>query len=300
LKVSDEVALVFEEPKGVSDLVTDEGKLGQILRNLISNALKFTEKGEVRVSARLAADGEVEIAVADTGIGIAPADQERIFQEFGQVEGPVQRRVKGTGLGLALSRKLAHLLGGSLSVRSAAGQGSTFTVSIPRVLEPAAGPPPEAGPPSPSPPAPPLPAADAVRERVLVIDDEEGARYALARFLGAMRFEVTEAADPREGLRLARELRPAAVFLDLVMPEMLGFEVLDRLREEPQTFAVPVVVVTSQALAPEEESALAARGAALLSKDEFARPDAAARIRGALVHAGWAARTAAGAESARP
>jgi len=305
LKVADEVNLVFEEPAGVPELVTDEGKLGQIVRNLVANALKFTEKGEVRVSARLAGD-HVAITVADTGIGIAPEDQERIFQEFGQVEGPVQRRVKGTGLGLALSRKLAELLGGSLGVRSAVGEGSAFTVSIPRVFAaasaapgvsgPAAGVPAAAAPSAPGRTAPGGPAP-----RVLVVDDEESARYALGTRLAAVPFEVVEVGDPREAVRRAREVRPAAIFLDLVMPEMGGFEVLERLREDPETARLPVVVVTSKVLAPEEESAAAARGAALLSKEEVARPDALARILGALRDAGWTVPvTARVGETARP
>ena len=111
----------------------DEGKISQILRNFISNALKFTERGEVRVSARALGRTAraVAISVADTGIGIAPEDQDRIFEEFGQVEHAVQRRVKGTGLGLALSRRLAELLGGGITLESAPGIGSTFSLELP-------------------------------------------------------------------------------------------------------------------------------------------------------------------------
>ncbi len=126
--------LVIEEPVDVPALLTDEGKLSQILRNLVSNALKFTERGEVRVSARLGEDGHcVVFSVSDTGIGIAPEDQARIFEEYAQVDGPLQRKVKGTGLGLPLSRRLAELLGGRLTVESVPGRGSTFTAVIPLV-----------------------------------------------------------------------------------------------------------------------------------------------------------------------
>src|SRR5262249_42068604 len=122
----------------VPTLHTDEGKVSQIVRNFVSNALKFTERGEVRVSARRSPSGDaVVFSVADTGIGIAPEDQERIFQEFTQLEHPLQRRVKGTGLGLPLCRKLAALLGGALSVTSAPGRGSTFSATIPVVYAPA-------------------------------------------------------------------------------------------------------------------------------------------------------------------
>jgi signal transduction histidine kinase/CheY-like chemotaxis protein len=293
LKVSPDVNLVFEEPAGIPELHTDEGKLGQILRNLVSNALKFTEHGEVRVSARLVAgEDDVTISVADSGIGIAPEDQQRIFHEFGQVEGPLQRRVKGTGLGLALSRKLAELLGGSLTVRSAVGQGSTFTLTIPRTHRAA----PPAGPPVPAGAATPVPVEPVPHGRVLVIDDEESARYTLRARLSAMGLAVVEAADPVEGLRQAAAQEVDAVLLDLVMPQMLGFEVLERLREDPRTAALPVVVVTSKVLSPDEESSLAARGAAVLSKEDCARADAGARLEQALRHAGWAGRR----EAARP
>jgi signal transduction histidine kinase len=125
-----QTTLWFDEPRDVARLYTDDRKLSQILRNLIANALKFTEKGEVRVSARREGD-ELVFAVADTGIGIAAADVARLFEDFSQLDSPVQRRVRGTGLGLSLSRKLATLLGGRLSVVSTLGQGSTFSLTIP-------------------------------------------------------------------------------------------------------------------------------------------------------------------------
>jgi signal transduction histidine kinase len=131
LVTSDAVALVFEDPVALPQLETDEGKLGQILRNLISNALKFTELGEVRVSAELRGPDAIAFTVLDTGVGIAAEDQERIFQEFQQIENPLQRRAHGTGLGLPLSRKLAAFLGGELSVQSQVGQGAVFTAVIP-------------------------------------------------------------------------------------------------------------------------------------------------------------------------
>jgi signal transduction histidine kinase len=128
---SDRIGLVIEDPAEAMELATDEGKLSQILRNLISNALKFTESGEVRVSAAAGAVGMIRFTVADTGIGIAPEDQERIFEEFAQLESALQKRATGAGLGLPLSRRLAELLGGQLTVTSAPGSGSTFTLLIP-------------------------------------------------------------------------------------------------------------------------------------------------------------------------
>ncbi|HET9039689.1 MAG TPA: ATP-binding protein [Gemmatimonadales bacterium] len=136
LAPSDRVTLVLDEPVDVPPLTTDEGKLSQILRNFIANALKFTERGEVRVSAALADDDKVVFAVADTGIGIAPEDQERIFEEFSQLESALQRKATGAGLGLPLSRKLAELLGGGVALTSTPGVGSTFRVTIPAVYVP--------------------------------------------------------------------------------------------------------------------------------------------------------------------
>jgi len=133
---SDEVTLQFETDAPEMELITDEGKVGQILRNFISNAIKFTERGEIRVVAAPGGDGEtVVFAVSDTGIGIAPEDLQRIFQEFEQVDHALQRRVTGSGLGLPLSRKLATLLGGSIEVQSEPGVGSRFELTLPRVYQ---------------------------------------------------------------------------------------------------------------------------------------------------------------------
>lgn len=129
------VNLVFEEPQGVGKLYTDDRKLSQILRNYISNALKFTPKGEVRVSARLEGENRVTFSVADTGIGIAPEFHHTLFEDFAQVRSPLQKRLRGTGLGLSLSKKLAELLGGTVGVESEPGKGSVFSVTIPLQLE---------------------------------------------------------------------------------------------------------------------------------------------------------------------
>jgi len=137
IATSPSVALVFENASELPALESDEAKVSQILRNFISNALKYTERGEVRVSASISGD-DVQLAVADTGIGIAPEDHERIFEEFAQVEHSLQLRVKGTGLGLPLSRKLAGMLGGDVVMRSEPGRGSTFTLRVPRHLPPSA------------------------------------------------------------------------------------------------------------------------------------------------------------------
>src|SRR5580698_10519927 len=139
LLLNQSVDLVFEDGAAIPNIYSDEGKVSQILRNFISNALKFTEKGEVRVSAEMSGDHEVAFSVSDTGIGIAPHDLDAIFQDFVQLDHPIQRRVKGTGLGLPLSKKLATFLGGSVEVQSEPGRGSTFIVRVPRVYRDAAG-----------------------------------------------------------------------------------------------------------------------------------------------------------------
>jgi signal transduction histidine kinase len=131
---SPDVLLVFEEPEGVPRLFNDDRKLAQILRNFISNALKFTSVGEVRVSAKGNDDGTVTFAVADTGVGIDAEFHHAIFQDFIQVDSPIQKRLRGTGLGLSLSKRLAELLGGTVTLHSALGQGSTFSVTLPKQL----------------------------------------------------------------------------------------------------------------------------------------------------------------------
>jgi signal transduction histidine kinase/ActR/RegA family two-component response regulator len=280
LLVNESVALVFEEPEDVPLLRTDEGKVSQILRNFLSNALKFTERGEIRVTARLAPDGaSVLCAVADTGMGIAAEDQERIFEEFTQLDNPVQKRVRGTGLGLPLVRKLATLLGGHVSVESTLGVGSTFTATIPLVYAGA-----EA---QGAAPASEGLVVDPLRSsRVLVIDDDEIYRYLVRARLTEARFTVQEAAGGAEGLLQARAQRPDAIVLDLVMPEMSGFEVLARLKQDPLTADIPVVVLTSKSLSSEEQRTLAAHAARIVSKETLSRSDSADHLLEALSAAG--------------
>jgi len=136
---TEEVLLIFEEPKGVDRVYSDDKKLSQILRNFISNALKFTLRGEVRVSAQAGAGKMVVFSVTDTGIGIPREFHAAIFEDFVQVDSPIQKRLRGTGLGLSLSKRLAGLLGGSVAVESEPGVGSKFSVTIPAVAGEEAG-----------------------------------------------------------------------------------------------------------------------------------------------------------------
>ena len=397
LLVSESLRLVFEPADGLPTLYTDEGKVSQILRNFISNALKFTESGEVRVSATFRPEEDaVSFDVTDTGIGIPLEDQERIFEEFTQVENPLQHRVKGTGLGLPLSRKLAELLGGRVTVRSTVGVGSTFCAVIPTLylpksgamakdelfvtersgrpvlivendarqltiydrylrdsafrLVPArslrearralAGELPHAilldvllegedtwkfladlkkGATTRDIPVLVVSTVDDSRkglalgadayalkpaargwligelERLtgqsrvpgaLIIDDDDMARYVLKRLLSQLHCVITEMPNGKDGLQAARDLQPEIVFLDLNMPNMSGVEVLVRLKEDPVTANIPVVVVTSKVLEPAERALLESRAVAVLSKEETAREDALSVIQATWVKAG--------------
>jgi signal transduction histidine kinase/DNA-binding response OmpR family regulator len=235
LLLNESVNLVFDTPDGVPPLTTDEAKVSQILRNLISNALKFTEQGEVRVSATRAPSGDaVVFAVADTGIGIAPEDQERIFQEFGQVDSPVQRRVRGTGLGLPLSRKLATLLGGTLRVQSKPGVGSTFFATIPMTyVEP-----------EPATAAAEL-VADPLRLPVLVVEDSPEEMLLYEKFLKGSGFHVVRAMTTRQARHALGRLRPAAIVLDILLRGEDAWSLLAEIKRDPQTRDIPVLIVST-------------------------------------------------------
>ena len=273
VQANDAVALVFDNAEQLPPLFTDEGKVSQILRNYISNALKFTERGEVRVSATSDGHGTVTMSVADTGIGIAQADQDRLFHEFGQVPNPLQAKVRGTGLGLSLSKRLAELLGGSVGVTSALGEGSTFWLRMPMTAPGF---------------EPPIFAVTPVTVRphevplALVIDDEHTARYLLRRYLTAIGCRVTEASGGSEGLARAESERPDVIFLDLRMPEMLGTEVLARLKRNPATTSIPVIISTSQVVADDEWQRLSTHAAALMGKSSLGSDTGEAEVRRAL------------------
>ena len=260
LQQNDAVDLVFEEPVDCPALFTDEAKVAQVLRNLISNSLKFTERGEVRVSARFDPElGQCSMEVRDTGIGIAPQDQELVFQEFSQVANLLQFRAKGTGLGLPLSRRLAELLGGTLTVRSTPGVGSVFTLGIPSDLgrsglRPLA-----------------MVSQPGQGRGVLVIDDEETSRYVLRQMLaGSQRLRIEEAETGADGLRLARTWRPDVILLDLRLPDIDGFDMMARLQADPMTADVPVIVCTSSVLTVQQRGQLG-HARCILSKASLTR-----------------------------
>jgi signal transduction histidine kinase/CheY-like chemotaxis protein len=393
LLLNQSVDLVFDEVAKLPTLYTDEGKVSQILRNFISNALKFTERGEVRVSAGLDEDGEVCFTVSDTGIGIAPEDQELIFQDFVQLDHPIQKRVKGTGLGLPLSKKLAAFLGGQVEVRSVPGAGSTFILRIPAqyddaAREPAAGSAEWLGDPSGVPvlcvedspeivmayrsymkdsgfhliSAATTREAEDVLERirprvlildlilrsedtwpflaklkqnantkdipvlvastvedqakafhlgadgyivkpvepaallaelrfftgmpplgkVLIVDDNELDRYLLKQHLRKLPLAVNEATNGPEGIKTAYESKPDLIFLDLVMPNMDGFEVLEKLKTLASTRDIPVVIVTSRVLARADREKLLKSAVAILAKEGLSEAGVEVVVKDAL------------------
>jgi signal transduction histidine kinase/CheY-like chemotaxis protein len=229
------VSLVFEDSGNLPELHTDEAKVSQVLRNFISNALKFTERGEVRVSARRGHDSTVVFSVADTGIGITPVDQERIFKEWEQVEGKFQKTAKGTGLGLPLSKKLTQLLGGDVYVKSEVGIGSTFFAAIPIRY---------AG----STEAVYVPDVkrelDASRLPVLVVEDNREALFIYEKYLKTTPFQVVPAQDLNEARRALAEFKPVAIVLDVLLQGEHSWQLLQDLKENPSTRDIPVFVVT--------------------------------------------------------
>ena len=234
LLVGDAVALRFDVAAALPSLETDEAKVSQILRNLISNAIKFTEKGEVSVSASHDhVTDTVSFAVRDTGIGIAESDQELIFQEFAQVMHPGQRRIKGTGLGLPLSKRLAELLGGGISVTSRVGEGSVFVLTIPRLY----GSRPEASEDG------TVWEVDPARIPILHLEDNAADVFAVSRILGPSRYQVLAARSIAEARRLLQIVEPAAAILDILLIGDESWRFLIELKQ--RATEIPVVVTSS-------------------------------------------------------
>ncbi len=372
------VDLVFEDAPELPALRTDEGKVSQILRNLISNALKFTPNGKVTVSASLVDTREIQFTVRDTGIGIAHEHHETIFKEFGQVENPLQERYRGTGLGLPLCRNLAMLLGGQIWLESELGKGSTFFVRLPAVYVGEASQPEDTAMPAApefyrtpilfledSPetahllesylrdtefqpiltstvaqaevwaarhiPAavvadvylgddqswnfiarlrerlPELPlivtsvhdelrtaaskgisvflpkpverevllgelrrlTAQSGTRRILLVDDNEVARYILRDLLSQPWLDIREAGSGTEALALLNESMPDAVILDLLMPDISGFDILRKLRTQSATQDLPVLIYTSKVLSESEKAQLDSWKARVIRKEDI-------------------------------
>ena len=264
--------LEVEVEPGVPERIqSDAQRIAQILKNLLFNALKFTEQGEVRLRLYASGPDSVGLAVRDTGIGIAEHQQEQMFEAFRQADGSMHRKYGGTGLGLSISRNLAQLLGGSISVQSTLGEGSVFTLTLPLVapqapvaaiaapaqqLAPApaerwhmpaaaAG---AAGAPAAAPP-PAMPQDDRAsiepgRRLILVIEDDPHFARILFDLAHEMDFQCITCASGREGLELARQHLPSGVLLDMNLPDYSGLGVLDQLKHDPATRHIPVHVIS--------------------------------------------------------
>ena len=298
--------LVLDITGDVGRARTDAVKLRQCLFNLLSNAAKFTEGGTItlRVGRETGIEGDrLRFTVEDTGIGMSPEQVGRLFERFTQADETTTRRFGGTGLGRALSRAFAQLMGGDITVESVEGRGTSFTLRVPAL-------------------APNLAIEETPTEGhgneapsgdlVLVIDDEASQRDLMTRFLERQRFAVRTAGDGRTGLDLARALRPRAILLDVMMPEMDGWSVLAALKSDPDLAGIPVVMVSfvadtalSASLGAVEavpkpvdwtrlksimEQFRVADGDVLVVDDD---PDMRDRLRAVLERNGWAVREAA-------
>ena len=234
--------IVINCPDDIGTMHADQTRIRQALLNLMSNASKFTEHGVVTVEvARLRKNGveEIALAVRDTGIGLSPEQMSRLFQEFVQADASTTRKYGGTGLGLAISRRFCQMMGGDITVESELAEGSTFTIRLPAQVREAKA----------------LPISRLARPArrasstvtgsvILVIDDDQTVRELMSRFLEREGFVVRTAAGGQEGLDLARALHPAAITLDVNMPDLDGWTVLAAIKGDPQLSDIPVVLVT--------------------------------------------------------
>jgi len=253
------------EPGVPERIQTDAQRFGQILKNLLANALKFTAQGEVSMRVFGSGDGRVSFAIRDTGIGIPESQQQIIFEAFRQADGSTHRRYGGTGLGLSIARDLARLLGGDISVASTPGEGSVFTLSLPLVYVPGSVSPPPvpvraaelpAAAAPVEPPATPRGLAPAVqvdddREQlrsdarmILVIEDDPRFAEILRDLAHELGFQCLVAQTANEGLAAAVNYRPNAILLDMNLPDHSGLGVLDQLKRDPQTRHIPVHVAS--------------------------------------------------------
>jgi CheY-like chemotaxis protein len=231
-------------------MYADMTKVRQILFNLLSNACKFTEHGAVTLDVRRQQQGgaggggggdDLVFRVTDTGIGMTADELGKLFQPFTQADATTTRRFGGTGLGLAISKRFCEIMGGQISAASDPGKGSTFTVTLPARTAP----PTDASAAAPATPSGTAAAGESAnRPLVLVIDDDASVHDLMSRSLAAEGVRIVTAPDGETGLRLARELEPALIFLDVLMPKVDGWAVLTALKADPRVADIPVVMLT--------------------------------------------------------
>ncbi len=236
--------LVIECAEDLGNMHADRIKVRQCLLNLLSNACKFTDQGTITLSVGHLARESVDwlvFRVSDTGIGMTPEQLGKLFRAFTQADDSTSRTYGGHGLGLALTKKFCQLMGGDVSVVSEPGKGSTFTIELPAVART------RVGTLTVTPAEPPVAAPAASSGCILVIDDDPAVHQLLANALSPAGYTLKFAASGAEGLRLAKELRPAVITLDVIMPEMDGWVVLARLKDDPDLAAIPVIMLTVRA-----------------------------------------------------
>jgi len=229
----------------VNTMRADITKVRQILFNLLSNACKFTDHGSVTLDVdqiKTEAREWIQFRVTDTGIGISAKQKENLFKEFAQADASIARKYGGTGLGLAITHRFVQLMKGHISVESEPGQGSIFTVRLPVQVDVETI---ESGPSEGTGQASPAPSISKPDQHtILVIDDDPSVRDLMSRFLTKMEFHVVAAANGEEGFRLAKQIHPLLITLDVVMPECDGWTVLNRLKSDAELAEIPVIMVT--------------------------------------------------------
>jgi adenylate cyclase len=235
--------IVVDCDPAMKSIHADQMRVRQALLNLVSNANKFTDRGTVTIRAgrrEIESRDWVEIAVADTGIGMTPTQMEKLFEEFSQADSSTTRKYGGTGLGLAISQRFCRMMGGDISVQSEPGRGSTFTIHLPANLVgiDSATAAPET--------TPRMRAATTSHDAPLIVvaDDDPTGREVVARFLEREGFSVALADGGQEALRLVRKLHPAAVTLDVIMPDLDGWTVLAAIKGDPTLADIPVILLT--------------------------------------------------------
>jgi signal transduction histidine kinase/DNA-binding response OmpR family regulator len=230
----------------IGTLYADQMRLRQALLNLLSNANKFTDHGTITVDTRQREEEGrdwITISVTDTGIGMTAEQMGKLFQEFSQADASTTRKYGGTGLGLVISRRFCQMMGGDITVESAPGRGSTFTIRLPRMVQSDEALVTETRRAARAQPARPI-AGEADGPLILIVDDDATVRELVERHLERSGFAVVTASGGQEGLRLVRELRPAAVTLDILMPDLDGWTVLAAIKGDPALSGTPVVLMS--------------------------------------------------------